>query len=180
MAKKQLIPDTLTAFAGKTALEMGLELCEVRLEREPQGLYLRFYLDREGGLSLDDCERYHRQVQPKAESVDYDFMEVCSPGLDRPVRTDRDIRKALGRKVSVRLYKPQAGRKVFEGILRAMDADKVELEEETGTLVFERRSTALVRLVPDLSALEGDGEDLVIDTEDLDAFGGGAREERTE
>ena len=158
MAKKRSLPEALLRYAESLAGNMGLELCDVQLEREPQGVYLRFYLDREGGLSLDDCERYHRQVQAKTDDIDYDFMEVCSPGLDRPVKTQRDILKALGQKVSVRLYRPVDGRKAFEGILEAMDDDKVLLNESGLSLEFARRDVALVRFVPDLSALEEEEE----------------------
>ena len=94
MAKKQTNLDALRPFCEATAAQMGLEFCDVLMEKEPQGRYLRFYVDKEGGLSLDDCERFHHAVQPKAEAIDYDFMEVCSPGLDRPVKTELDIRKA--------------------------------------------------------------------------------------
>ena len=119
MAKKQLSLEALRPFCEQTAADMGLEFCEVLIEKEPQGRYLRFYVDKEGGLSLDDCERFHRAVQPRAEAIDYDFMEVCSPGLDRPVRTERDIRRALGQRVSVRLYRPEDGSKQFESLTAA-------------------------------------------------------------
>ncbi len=168
MAKKQLSLEALRPFCEQTAADMGLEFCEVLIEKEPQGRYLRFYVDKEGGLSLDDCERFHRAVQPRAEAIDYDFMEVCSPGLDRPVRTERDIRRALGQRVSVRLYRPEDGCKQFEGILQAMDGEQVTLAEDGGgTRAFPRKAVALVRLVPDLSVLDEETEDIVIDSDEL-------------
>ena len=167
MTRKLSSLEALRPFCEKTAADMGLEFCEVLIEKEPQGRYLRFYVDKEGGLSLDDCERFHRAVQQRAEAVDYDFMEVCSPGLDRPVRTDRDIRKALGQRVCVRLYRAENGGKQFEGFLKAMDAEQVALDDGGETRVFGRKTVAMVRLVPDLSALEGDTEDIVIDSDVL-------------
>ena len=77
--------------------EMGLELVEVTLQKESRGKCLCVYVDKEGGLSLDDCERYHKRLQPMLEDVDYDIMEVSSPGADRPVKTRRDLRKTRGR-----------------------------------------------------------------------------------
>ena len=167
MAKKQTNLDALRPFCEATAAQMGLEFCDVLMEKEPQGRYLRFYVDKEGGLSLDDCERFHHAVQPKAEAIDYDFMEVCSPGLDRPVKAERDIRKALGTRVSVHLYRPENGSKLFEGILNRMDDEAVVIEQETGELTFARKAVSLVRLVPDLSALEDDSEGVVIESDEL-------------
>ena len=167
MAKKQTNLDALRPFCEATAAQMGLEFCDVLMEKEPQGRYLRFYVDKEGGLSLNDCERFHHAVQPKAEAIDYDFMEVCSPGLDRPVKTERDIRKALGTRVSVHLYRPENGSKLFEGILNRMDDEAVVIEQETGELTFARKAVSLVRLVPDLSALEDDSEGVVIESDEL-------------
>ena len=63
MAKKQVTLEALRPFCEETARQMGLEFCDVIMEKEPQGRYLRFYVDKEGGLSLDDCERFHRTVQ---------------------------------------------------------------------------------------------------------------------
>ena len=167
MAKKAMTLEALRPFCEATAEQMGLEFCDVLMEKEPQGRYLRFYVDKEGGLSLDDCERFHRAVQPRAEAIDYDFMEVCSPGLDRPVRTERDIRKALGQRVSVRLYKALDGVKQLEGVLSKMNADVVALELPEGPLSLPRKAVALVRLVPDLSGLEDETEGIVIDSDEL-------------
>ena len=69
--------------------EMGLELVEVTLQKESRGKCLCVYVDKEGGLSLDDCERYHKRLQPMLEDVDYDIMELSCPGADRPVKTRR-------------------------------------------------------------------------------------------
>ena len=139
---------------ARLAEDMGFELVDFCLERENTGMYLRIYIDADGGLSLDQCEAYHRAVQPKVERYDYDFLEVCSPGIDRPVKTDRDIERALGTTVSVHLYKPQDGRKDFEGTLLRMDGEQVTISENGQELTFPRAQTALVRMVPDLSALD--------------------------
>ena len=82
--------------ARAVAEEMNLELVEVTLQKESRGKCLCVYVDKEGGLSLDDCERYHKRLQPMLEDVDYDIMEVSSPGADRPVKTRRDFEKHRG------------------------------------------------------------------------------------
>ena len=88
MAQKSSLVKTIRPLCERLAAERGVELYDVALEKEPTGLYLRIYIDKEGGIGLDDCEGYHRAIQPKVEQYDYDFLEVCSPGIDRPVKTD--------------------------------------------------------------------------------------------
>ena len=78
------------------AEQMGYELVEAGIEKEGAGQYLRFYLDSEKGISLDDCEAFHKRIQPLVEDVDYDFLEVSSPGIDRPIRTTAYAAKAVG------------------------------------------------------------------------------------
>ena len=133
---------------------MGYELCDAAMEKEPTGRYLRIYIDVEGGVTLDDCEKYHRAVQPKLEDVDYDFLEVCSPGIDRPLKTERDIAKNLGNQVEARLYKPVDGQKAWQGTLLRMDKETVELQIGEETKAFLRSAVSQVRLCPDLSELD--------------------------
>ena len=85
------------------AQRMGLELVDVCLDKESAGKYLRLYLDKPQGLSLADCESYHRAIQPQLEQYDYDFLEVSSPGVDRPLKTPRDYERHLGDEVEVKL-----------------------------------------------------------------------------
>lgn len=152
----------IEAVCRRFADDLGYELCDAAMDKEPAGRYLRIYIDREGGVTLDDCERYHRTVQPALESFDYDFLEVCSPGIDRPLKTRRDIEKSIGLMVEARLYKPVEGRKSAQGLLLSMDENEVVLREDpegdAARTVFPRSAVAQVRLVPDLSALDDDTE----------------------
>ena len=93
-------------------------------------------------------------MQPGLESFDYDFLEVCSPGIDRPLKTKRDIEKSLGLLVEARLYKPVDGKKSVQGLLREMDENHVLLQTGEETVDLPRKAVAQVRLVPDLSALD--------------------------
>lgn len=154
MAKKQSFIPLIMPMCQRLAQEQGVELYDVALERENTGSYLRIYLDKEGGLSLDDCENYHRVIMPKVEGYDYDFLEVSSLGIDRPVKTEKDIEKAIGDTVEVKLYKPLEGQKLFQGVLLEMDATHICLQTTVDTFTFERKSVALVKFLPDLSALD--------------------------
>ncbi len=154
MAQKNANLQKITAICEKLAQKLGYELCDAAIEKEPTGRYLRIYIDKDGGITLDDCEGYHRAVQPSLESFDYDFLEVCSPGIDRPLKTRRDVEKSLGMLVEARLYKPVDGKKSVQGLLRGMDDQRVTLSCGEETVELPRNVVSQVRLVPDLSALE--------------------------
>ena len=131
----------------KLAAEMVYELVDAELVKEGPGRYLRIYLDKAGGITLDDCERFHRAVQPRVEQVDYDFLEVCSPGLDRPLKTDRDFARALNTPVEVKLYKPMDGRKTYQGTLAGFDRETLRLLTDEGEVCVGRKAAAQIKPV---------------------------------
>lgn len=143
-------------IAEKCCAQMGYELFDVSLDREHTGKYLRIYIDtdREGGIDLDDCEKFHRAVQPLVEDYDYDFLEVCSPGADRPIRNEEDARKYAGNLVDVHLYRPMDGHKEFCAPLQGMDSENLTIVLPEGPLMIARKLVSTVRLHPDLSALD--------------------------
>lgn len=155
MPPKNANMQKIVAICERHAGELGYELCDAAMEKEPTGRYLRVYIDKDGGVTLDDCEKYHRAVQPDLEAFDYDFLEVCSPGIDRPLKRQRDIEKSIGLMVEARLYRPVNGRKSAQGILREMDERHVLLQSGEEEIDFPRGAVSQVRLVPDLSALDG-------------------------
>lgn len=134
---------------------LGYELVEAAFERENTGLYLRFYLDKEGGITLDDCERYHRAVQPLADQLEYDFLEVCSPGIDRPIKNQRDADRCLGLDIEVRLYKPQDGQKVFNGQFVAYDRGDITIRcADESERKFLKKDVAVARCAIDMEEVE--------------------------
>ena len=138
----------------RLAGEMAYELVDVSLDKEPQGRYLRIYLDKEAGITLDDCEAYHRRVQPMLEAYDYDFLEVSSPGVDRPLKTPRDFERSRGDEVEVRLYKPLAGKKLHRGILVGLENEEIVVLTDGLEQRFPRRAVALVKPVVDMTGVE--------------------------
>ena len=144
----------VTALAEKQALLMGYELLEAAFEKENTGIYLRFYLDKEGGISLDDCEAYHRALQPRLEPFDYDFMEVCSPGVDRPIRIQRDADRCLGLEIEVRLYKPQDGQKAFCGTFTGYDNGDITVKTAAGERTFLKKDVAVARCTVNMDEVE--------------------------
>ena len=138
----------------RLADELGFELVDVCLDKEGAGKYLRIYIDRPEGISLDDCERYHRAIQPQLESYDYDFLEVSSPGVDRPLKKDRDFERALGSEVEVKLFKAMDGQKVITGVLAGLENGEIVLDTPAGEKRIPRKQAALVNPVVDMEGVE--------------------------
>ena len=131
-------------------------------QKESRGKCLCIYVDKDGGVSLDDCERYHKQIQPLLEDVDYDFLEVSSPGIDRPIKTMRDFEKNRGALVEVKLFAALDGSKLYRGLLRDMNADTVVIEDAQGReAAFARKGVAIVKPVIELS--DDDFSDVEVD-----------------
>ena len=152
MAKAEVA--AIEARCAKIAADMGYELVDAAIEKEPTGKYLRFYIDRPEGISLDDCEAYHKAVRQLADALDYDFMEVSSPGIDRPLKKDRDFERALGTEVEIRLFKAIDGAKVITGTLAGLEDGDIVLDTPEGEKRVARKAAALVKPIVDMSGVE--------------------------
>ena len=142
-------------IAKPLAEEMGLEWVEVTLQKESRGKCLCIYVDKDGGLTLNDCEQYHKRVQPLLEAIDYDFLEVSSPGIDRPVKTRRDFEKNQGSLVEVKLYAPVDGAKLHRGFLQGLDEKNVTILLEAGEeKAFPLNAVAVVKPVIEMDEEE--------------------------
>lgn len=143
-------------IAQRIADEMNVELVDVELVREPTGHFLRFYIEKPEGIALDDLEAFHRRILPLVERVEYDYMEVSSPGADRPLKTQRDFDRARGMVVELKTYRPVNGGKQFTGELVGLeDGEVVILPEGGDALRFRQKDVAVVRPL-----IEFDEEDL--------------------
>ena len=116
--------------------------------------YLRAYIDKEGGISLDDCELISRKVSDWLDKEDFIqdsyILEVSSPGLGRPLKKDKDFARSIGKDVEIRLYKALNKSKEYTGILKAYDKESVLLQMEDGSdLSLLRADIALIRLALD-------------------------------
>ena len=143
-------------IAQKIADELQVELVDVELVKEPTGHFLRFYIDKPDGIALNELENFHRRIQSLVERVEYYYMEVSSPGADRPLKTDRDFERAEGLAVELKTYRPVNGGKQFTGDLvglrDGMIVIKTGPDEE---MSFNRKDVAIVRPLIDF-----DEEDL--------------------
>jgi ribosome maturation factor RimP len=130
---------------------MGYELVDVQASNG--GRLLRLFIDKPGGVGLEDCAAVSRQLSRvfEVEGIDYERLEVSSPGLDRPLRKGSDFARFAGRKAEVRMRTPDAtGRRRFVGVLRAAEAGQVRLELDGQTVTLELGDVDRARLVPEL------------------------------
>ncbi len=141
----------LTAeLAAPVVAAQGCELWDVEYVKEAGTWYLRLYIDKEGGVSIDDCEAISRRVSDLLDEADpiegsYTF-EVSSAGAERPLKRPSDFERFMGSPITVRLYKTKDGRKEFSGTLAGYENGAVLLDTDGQTLRFEKAEIALVRL----------------------------------
>ena len=144
----------MTALAGivePAVRGMGFELVDAQLSNH--GRLVRIFIDKPGGITVDDCADVSRHLTHvfAVEGVDYDRLEVSSPGLDRPLRKPEDFARFVGSKVEVRMRKPdETGRRRFAGTLRGIEAGVATLEVEGRIVALELEGMERAHLVPDL------------------------------
>ena len=150
------------------AEEFAFEFVDAEIVKEGASRYFRIYIDKPGGITLNDCESYHRRVIPLAEPIDYDFLEVCSPGLDRPLKKEKDFLSHIGDTVEIHLYKPRNGSKVFEGVLNGFECGVIRLGTGNGEETFEQKEVSLCKPVVIVTEEELNGKvvDLIPDGTD--------------
>lgn len=128
----------------------AIELVDVEFVKELGNFYLRAYIDKEGGVTINDCEKVSRALEEKLEVSDpikdaY-ILEVSSPGLDRPLKKDKDYERALGKDVEFKLYKALKGQKEFVGTLTGYTSDTMTVTVDGESMDFERKALALIRM----------------------------------
>lgn len=144
------ITDQVTAFAKPIVEEKGCSLWDVEYVREGSERFLRVYIDKEGGVNIDDCEAIARAMDPILDEKDpiaesYHF-EVCSAGLERALKRPGDFERFMGGPIMIKLYRPRNGLKEIPGILRGYEDGRVTVEAGKETITFEKSEVALVRL----------------------------------
>lgn len=139
----------LQALIEPTLAGMGYEM--VALERVGRGL-LRLYIDKPDGILIEDCVRVSNQLTRlfMVEDVDYDRLEVSSPGLDRPLVKEADFVRFVGEQAKLKLRLPMDGRKKFVGKLLGVEEGAVQLETETGQVSIPFAEIDSARLVPNI------------------------------
>ena len=144
------VTEQVAEFARPIVEAHGCELWDVEYVREGSDYFLRLYLDKEGGVNIDDCEAVSRAVDPILDEKDpipgsYHF-EVCSAGLERVLKRPSDFQRFLGSPITVKLYRPRNGLKEIPCVLKAYEQGKLTVEAGKETITFEKSEVAQVRL----------------------------------
>lgn len=154
MAKREIYEQKTEALLMPLMEKHQFELVDVEFVKEAGNWFLRAYIDKTGGITIDDCEIVSRELSDLLDEKDFIeeayILEVSSPGLGRPLKKDKDFVRSLGESVEVRLFRAVEKQKEFTGILKAWDKDTVTLEfEDEAAFVIERSNIALIRLAFD-------------------------------
>lgn len=148
---KKSVEATIEELVAEITNPLNFEIVDIEYVKEAGEYYLRVYLDKEGGISLNDCETVSRQLSEVLDVKDpikenY-FLEVSSPGLDRPLKKDKDFVRYQGRDVEIKLYKPLNGSKQFEGELVGLtEENNIKVIIDNKDVEFNRKEVALIRL----------------------------------
>ena len=140
----------LLELLDRTLPGLGYELVDV--EHSNHGKLLRVFIDKAQGITVDDCALVSNHLSHlfQVEGIDYDRLEVSSPGLDRPLRRVQDFQRFEGEKASVRTNMAHDGQRNFVGILRGADEETLKLEIDGATVSLEMADIRKARLVPEL------------------------------
>lgn len=154
MSKKEQYEQQTENLLEPIVTGFGFELVDVEYVKEAGTWYLRAYIDKPGGITVDDCEAVSRKFSDILDEKDYIedtyIFEVSSPGLGRPLKKDKDFQRSLGEEVEVRTYRAIEKQKEFTGVLQAFDKDSVTIVyEDDTTQTFLRSEIALIRLALD-------------------------------
>ncbi|MBD8134028.1 ribosome maturation factor RimP [Peribacillus frigoritolerans] len=150
MSKK--VTEVVEELALPILEELQLELVEVEYVKEGKSWFLRVYIDKETGVDIDDCGNVSEKLSEKLDEVDpipqnY-FLEVSSPGAERPLKKEKDFLNAIGKNVYIKTYEPILDEKEFEGILTSFDGEQVTIEvriktrKKTIVIPFEKVAKA--------------------------------------
>ena len=151
MSKKEIYEQRTEELLLPIVEGHGFELVDVEYVKEGGNWYLRAYIDKPGGITVDDCEVVSRTFSDILDEKDYIedsyIFEVSSPGLGRPLKKEKDFQRSIGEEVEIRTYRAIDRQKEFIGILVEYDKDTVTIEyEDETTQVFDRSDIALIRL----------------------------------
>ena len=144
------VTEIVTQIAKPVVEAHGCQLWDVEYVREGSERFLRLYLDKEGGVDINDCEAISRAIDPILDEKDpiqesYHF-EVCSAGLERTLKRPSDFERFMGSNITVKLYRPRNGLKEIPCVLSGYENGKITVTAGKETITFEKSEVALVRL----------------------------------
>lgn len=152
MSNKKNIVKNIEELVIPILKELGFELIDIEFQKQRNDWFLRIYIDKIGGITIDDCETVSKKVDRYLDDLDLIthsyYLEVSSPGLDRPLKTDMQLKKHLGEKVEVKTYKPINGKRKHIGILENFDENSILIITEDGKMMeLDRTLVSTIKLV---------------------------------
>lgn len=148
---KKSIQQAIMELALPVVEGLNYELVDVEYVKEGANWYLRIYIDKPGGIGIDDCQAVSEQISEildKKDPINQSYyLEVSSPGLERPLKTERDFIKYKGELVEVKVFQPIDGKKVFEGELVGLVNDQIVISQEGKNVEFDKDIVAIVKRV---------------------------------
>lgn len=150
------VVETVTELVTPILEEQNFELVEVEFVKEGKNWFLRVFIDKEGGIDIEECAFVSEHLSEKLDSIDPDpipqayFLEVSSPGAERPLKKEADYQRALGEYIHVSLYQPLDGEKQYEGFLQSYDDAelvlKIRIKTREKEITVDRKNIAKARL----------------------------------
>lgn len=150
------VVETVTTIVTPILEAQNFELVEVEFVKEGKSWFLRVFIDKEGGIDIEECAFVSEQLSDKLDACDPDpipqayFLEVSSPGAERPLKKEEDYDRAVGEYIHLSLYQPVEGEKQFEGFLQSFDEEqlviKIRIKTREKELTIERKNIAKARL----------------------------------
>ena len=154
MSKKETYEAKATAMLEPICAANGVEIYDVEYVSEAGEWYLRAYIDKEGGVTINDCEAVSRAFSDALDADDFIedayYLEVSSPGLGRALKKDSHLVKSIGMEVELKTYKPIDKVKEFSGILKGFNDKEITVESDGEERTFNRQDIALIKLALDL------------------------------
>jgi len=145
------IEEKVESLISKKIEELGYELYDVQYSKEGKDYFLRIFINKEGGIDLNDCEKVNNEINPILDEKDpikeMYFLEVSSTGVERILRKDKHLQGAIGKQIEVKLFKPIEKQKEHVGTLQSFDEEKIEIElENKEKIEIERKNISQMKL----------------------------------
>ncbi len=141
------VKDVCEKFIKPVIEKMGYELIDVTYQKFADGMNLIFTIDNDIGITIDDCEKVTRQIDPILDELNPTddkpyILSVSSPGIDRPLKTERDFKRNLGKEIQITLFKKLDGKKIFTGLLKDYSQSIIKIDCNGNDLTFEKELIA--------------------------------------
>ena len=154
MSKRDTIEEKTEQLLTPILEKMGFDLWDVEYVKEGPDMYLRAYIDKEGGITIDDCVDVSHALSDAIDADDYIdeayILEVSSPGLGRQLKKDKELERSIGKEVDIKLYKALDGTKEYSGCLKAFDKFSITLGMGDDDKTFNRQDIAKINLSVDI------------------------------